>query len=350
MRARDANGALLAGSVFTWTEDGEDRGRIDPSDGHTTLRPTDKTSSVDITVSYEGRQKSKTLTPAETFCEFVFPDITLATPIPVPTPAPVPVPAPAPEPAAPPPVGPGVPLWRNPTVVVALISAIPIVLGAYWQFVLRGSDKDADQVTVIVYVKDRSSHAPVPQATVLLEGVDPQSPAPVDSNGTAMFPLVKAKGKTVTIVADAPNYARGSLTLKASDQPSHLFLDRKASAAPAPQAAVAKPAPVNVSGTWVVKLQGDVSLKRIRSGTLDFAPLPDGRSSVSASLELDGSPMKATGIATRQGNRLFIEYEATRAEEVWKGTAQFDPAGGTTLQGFVMDNQGQPVPLTLSKP
>jgi hypothetical protein len=342
VRARDADGILLRGSVFTWFENEEFRGRIDPSDGHTTLHPVLPSSIVEVAVTFSDKEQRRRLAVDQTLCEFDFPDVHVSVEGAAPAPGkPVPSPAESAPPAA---TG-----WRNSVVLAAAITAAGGVAVGYWQYFGPGAS-DREKVTLIVYVKDSESRSSVQNATVTLEGAGLQTLSLADSQGVASFPLTKGKGQVMTVIGRAPNYVDASQKVTATDAPVQLLLQAKPKQAVAtgPVPAV-KPAPLSFAGTWEIRIDGDLSLKRVQSGTVDFSALADGRWSVSTKFELDGATVAAAGTASQQGGRLFLAFKAERAGDSWSGDGQLTVAG-STLQGFFTDSKGRQLPVTLRRP
>jgi len=75
---RDADNHLVEGSTIKWKENGQDRGSIDPSDGHGTLTPVHQKSIVEVTVEYDGLQpETRTLAADQNNCTIVFPSLHL---------------------------------------------------------------------------------------------------------------------------------------------------------------------------------------------------------------------------------------------------------------------------------
>lgn len=72
---RDTDGVLVPGVTIGFRVNGEDRGRIDYSDGHGTLTLHDPNGIIEVTVEYEGRTESRRLASDEQECTFVFPDV-----------------------------------------------------------------------------------------------------------------------------------------------------------------------------------------------------------------------------------------------------------------------------------
>lgn len=332
VRARDAGGTLLAGTVFVWTEDGQARGRIEPSDGHASLRPISADSVVEIVATYEGRELRRKLLSGQILCEFEFFDINAAA-----TPG-----ASDSKPGK---------WWSQPPVLAAALALIGTLVVGYWQFGPKTMIDD-DKVSVVVYVKDADSQAPIPNATVTIEGAGLQSPSLSDSQGVAHFALPKGKAQTVTVIARAKAYVDGSLLVSVGEHRVQVLLrPQKLQPLPPKPANTGVPtkAPIGLAGTWEVTMQGDLGLKRIRSGTADLTTRPDGRFGLAAKLDLDGSPMRASGEVSRQGERLYIEFDGVQGAEHWKGSGQMSIAGNS-LQGYIKDSKGQEIPLTLRKP
>lgn len=351
VRARDGDGTLLRGALFSWTEDGQDRGRIDPSDGHTVLRPVSATSIVEVVVSYEGQEQRRKLAVDQTLCEFDYPHVRLPAPAMAMPAAPT---APAAQPAA---AAPSTPTpatrsrWRvHHTVLVALITTLGAVAVGYWQYgpPSRAEAAGPKQTTLAVYVTDATSAAPVPRAQVSLQSPGMVPPRQTDDRGGVAFELPAGQSGTVTLSVQAPQYESRTLQVQLPvSQPVTVSL--KALRARPGAGASRPPAAVALAGSWEVRVDGHLALKRLSRGVFDFAALPDGRSTVRASLQLDGLPVELDGHASRQNERVFLQYRARAGAEDWSGQGELAQAG-STLSGYLTDRNGQQVPVTLRKP
>lgn len=344
VRARDRDGALLRGSTISWTEDDHLRGTVEYSDGHMTLYPLSATSTVAVKVTYQGEEQNRKLAIGQTLCEFYFLDKTSSTTTPN---SPL---TPTPGAAS----GPGSqtsasPWWSTSAVIAAVITAVSAIIVAYFQFGV--GKRNTDSVTLSVYVKDSVSAAPIPRAKVTVQSSSAPAPVISDSQGLAIFELPSGKGESMKIAGSAANYEDGTVVTKASDRPVELLLNAKpeipASAPVRPSARA--PAAAALVGTWEIRISGDLTLKRVRDGTFDFALIPDGRTAVQARIEIDGATTQLNGFASRQNNRLFLDYRAQAGSDSWQGKGQLRITN-ETLDGYITDAKGQDVPITLRKP
>ena len=340
VRVRRADGALLNGAAIHWTEDGIDRGGTDSSEGHMTLHPASPTSIVEVKVSYDGKVQSRKLAVDQTICDFSYNDVLPPAPAGPPVSGALPV---------------NVPLWRNPAVVAAIIALIGTILVGWWQFGPRfttGPVAKSETVTLIVYVKDDATGVPVPRAKVTLQSSAMPAPKFADDYGRAEFQLAKGKDSSLDIGASAQGYDNATLAIRelVADRQVELPMRKvRVTAPPVTPPSGPKPAAAAPSGTWQVQISGDPALKRIQSGTFDFAPVPDGRFTVRGRFVLEGAAVELDGTASRQNNRVFVQFKAQTEARTWNGEGQFDLKGNEML-GTLTDAQRQAVGVTLRKP
>ena len=339
VRVRRADGALLSGAAIHWTEDGSDRGGTDSSEGHMTLHPASPSSIVEVRVSYDGKVQSRKLAVDQTVCDFNYPNVL------------PPSPASAGPPSSPPA---NVPLWRNPVVVAAVIALVGTIIVGWWQFGPRPKSETvtkSETVMLLVYVKDDATGSPIRRAKVTLQSSAMPAPKLADDYGRAEFRLPKGKDSSVDISASAQGYEDATLAIRelVADRQIDLPMHKARVAAPVTPPTSPKSVAAAPSGTWQVQISGDPALKRIRSGTFDFAPVPDGRFAVRGRLVLDGAAVDLEGTAARQNNRVFVQFKAQAEARTWNGEGQFD-LRGNVMDGTLTDAQRQAVGVTLRKP
>ena len=97
-------------------------------------------------------------------------------------------------------------------------------------------------------------------------------------------------------------------------------------------------------------MTGDVANVRIRRGTFQFNPQPDGEILVDANFVADGLDCRMTGRATIVGLRVFVIFDATTREGgSWSGKATFDRAAANQLAGRLQVKAGDDAPVHLRK-
>lgn len=329
--ARDADERPLLGSTISFFEDGKPRGKVVGSDGHATFAPARPESEIAVTVEYEGRRETRTLTLKQDNITIIFREVRQGGAPPAPPPAP-----PAPS------------VWRNPTVVAAAIAAVAALVGAYWQFIYKPAQAAPTEVTLAVFVKEAGSGRPIPRADVTLQRTSRAEPRMADDLGTARFRVVPGVDRELSVTARASGYQDRTQSVDVPERDANVEVALMARPAPAPGPAA--PAAASPSGTWQLQGSGDPALQRTGVGNFDFAPQSDGRILVRARFVLDGAPVELEGVAQRQNTQLFLKFSARSAAQPWPdGSGTLQGVGTSQLRGFITDAKGAQVALLLKK-
>ena len=189
----------------------EHRGRIailylvEPTSGVHNLRTTWRLRKVSATIAEEVIRINSLPQPAHAPFH-----ITVDGPL---TQAPTP-------PTAKPPVGASPPddnssWWKNPAVLVALISLAGVLLTGYWQFVYKPAHDTAKNVVLAFFVEERGSGKAISNAQVILQRPTRQEEKQTDSFGTARFEVDPDKEQTLHVRVQAEGYQDGSQEIDA---------------------------------------------------------------------------------------------------------------------------------------
>lgn len=334
---RDAQGHLLPNSRIEYFENDVLRGTVEHSDGHASFFPADANSVVKIKIDYNGEGQTLTLAVDEHQCTFQFPEVSGATMTQAD------------------PTSQTSPLWRNPTVVAAVITGMVALVGVYFAYIYKSASAE---IHLAVYVKDATTGRPLSRAMVTLQRASRREPRIADDRGMARFVITKDVDKDLTINAEATGYQDSTL---AYDAPSHdenvelpltpLPLPKAAQPTPAvpakrPALAVAS-AP---SGTWQVEISGDPGLLHVEGGVFVFSPQPDGNILISGKVRLDGVDTTLEGHAGRQNKELFLTFIGKSSVAPWNGTGEFDLLPNNRMSGHITNSSGAAVAITLRKP
>lgn len=334
---RDTQWHLIPDSRIECFENDVLRGTVEHSDGHASFFPADANSVVRINVDYKGKRQTLTLAVDERQCTFQFSEVSGATVT-----------------QADPTSQPG-PLWRNPTVVAAVITGIVTLVGVYFAYIYKSA---STEIHLAVYVKDATTGRPLSRAMVTLQRASRREPRIADDRGMARFVIAKDLDKDLTINAEAAGYQDGTL---AYDAPSHddnvelplTPLPQPNATQPKPAITAKRPAPAvpsAPSGTWQVEVSGDPSLLHVEGGVFVFSPQPDGNILISGKVRLDGVDTALEGHAGRQNREIFLTFAGKSSVAPWNGTGQFDLLPNNRMSGHITNSSGAAVPITLKKP
>ena len=125
-----------------------------------------------------------------------------------------PAPAPAsvvPAVDAPPPNG-NMSWWKNPTVLVAVISLVGVLATGYWQFVYKKAPKT---VLLAFFVRERGNSKAIENAQVILQRPTRQEEQDTDTFGTARFSVDPEKERELHVRVYAAGYRDGSQEIDA---------------------------------------------------------------------------------------------------------------------------------------
>jgi hypothetical protein len=232
---------------------------------------------------------------------------------------------------------------------------------------LIGRASAPTRFTLRVETVDGSGH-PVGGAHVIARGHAYVGDQHTGSDGMATFDDVSSADSHLVVTGSAPGDVDAQSTIDvAASMTMQLVL---AAAPPAATAPPAKPVPPPASaptttvnparhpqsltdelrGTWEPIVTGAIANARVRNGTFDFTPQPDGEILVTATFAADGSDSKLTGTASVVGSRVFMTFKATTdVGGSWDGHASFDHGGQGRLSGRLKLKNGDEAPIELRK-
>jgi TIR domain len=99
-------------------------------------------------------------------------------------------------------------------VLIAIIGAIPLLLGSYWQFIYKPAHSPVDYL--VVYVKNALNQTPIPNARAVLYRATGADQKTTDTNGTVRFGTGAEGDGLVRLEVSAQGYVVGSLNVDAT--------------------------------------------------------------------------------------------------------------------------------------
>ena len=343
---RDAKNQLLPGTRIEWTENGSPRGTIEFSDGHATLSPAEPESIIEVRVEYKNEQQTRKLAVEQTDCTFHYAQQNIA--------GPTTDSVNQEEKTS---------LYKNPVVIAATIAAIASLIVGYFQYFKPTASAE---VMLAVFVKDAISGRPVPRAEVILQRASRREPGVTDDEGTARFQINKNVERDIVVSAHAAGYKDATLSYDAPTQDYHVELSLIPQSPPkvvpqtsAPEApshaskprAASKP-PLSTlppTGTWKIKLVGDIGAQRAKEGSFVFTPQPDERLLLSARVEIDDAQVNISGQAARQHQIYFITFDASSGDASWTGRGELVMLDNKNMRGHITDAAGIEIPIQLQQ-
>jgi hypothetical protein len=126
--------------------------------------------------------------------------------------------------------------WKNPVVLVALITLAGVLMTGYWQFVFKPSHEAGKAVLLSIFVKARGTDKPIDNAQVILQHPTIQEEKQTDNLGTARFAIDPDKEQALHVDVRAAGYQDASQEIEAPKRDgSHtVYLDSKSCAAVSP--------------------------------------------------------------------------------------------------------------------
>jgi hypothetical protein len=117
--------------------------------------------------------------------------------------------------------------WRSPTVLVALITLIGVLMTGYWQFVYKPAHEPAKTVQLGFFIKQRGTDKPIEHAQVILQRATRQEEQQTDRFGTARFAIDPNKEQALHVTVRAAGYYEGSQEIDAlkNDGSYTIYLD-----------------------------------------------------------------------------------------------------------------------------
>jgi len=212
----------------------EHRGRIailylvEPTSGVHNLRTTWRLRKMSATIAEEVIRINSLPQPAHAPFHITVDEAATQAPAPAAVTPPI---------GAPPPNG-NMSWWKNPAVLVGLISLAGVLITGYWQFVYKPAHEAAKTVLLAFFVKERGTGKPIENAQVILQRPTRQEEQQTDDFGTARFAVDPGKEQALHVRVHAAGYHDGSQEVDAPNKDGgsySVYLDPN-SATPNPPA------------------------------------------------------------------------------------------------------------------